>query len=152
MEIKKKSFAAYVHLAGPVWHYTFYVYVRACHVPIPLADSARAVCVGRGRFPSPAAAPDSAGRCGTVCVSPGEAAGSASSPQHPKPTSAAGLKSCPTHESPEGKKRNTFSRFSFHVVLSWDAWNHKSTQLNLVLVSLNTGRVHVINLHVENIL
>lgn len=56
--------------------------------------------MGRGRFPSPEAAPDSAGRCVSEYVSPDEVAVSVSSPQYPKPKSAAGLMSCPTHESP----------------------------------------------------
>lgn len=78
--------------------------VCVCHIPAPLADSVRAASVGLGRFPSPAAAPDSAERCASVFVSPGEAAGSVNSPQIPKPTSAAVLTSCPTHGSPAGEK------------------------------------------------
>lgn len=77
-----------------------FAYVCVCHTPIPLADTERAVGVGLGRFPSPAAVLDSVGRCVSECVSPDEAAGSVSSPQHPKLTSAAGLTSCPIHESP----------------------------------------------------
>lgn len=93
------------------------MFMCVCQIPIHLADSERAVCVGRGRFPSPAAALDSAGRCVFECVSPDEAAGSVSSPRHPKPTSAAGLTSCPTHESPGDIKAGGFA---VHAVLSWD--------------------------------
>lgn len=90
-----------------------YVCLCVCHIPTHLADSVRVAGVGRGRFPSPVAALDSVGRCVSECVSPDEAAGSASPPQHPKLMSAAGLMSCPIHESP-GEKETRCGGFTLN--------------------------------------
>lgn len=90
-----------------------YLLTCVCHIPIHLADSARALPVGPGSFLSPAAAPDSAGQCGSVCASPNGAAESVNTPRPPELRSAAVLLSCPTHESPGKRhKRNSTSKLS----------------------------------------
>lgn len=71
--------------------------------------------MGPGRRPSPAAALDSAGRCVIESVPRGEDAGTASSPQPPKPVSVAGLMSCPTHGSPGHRSWHVIILLSFII-------------------------------------
>lgn len=72
--------------------------------------------MGPGRRPSPAAALDSAGGFVIESAPRGEDAGTASSPQPPKPVSAAGLMSCPTHGSPGHPSWQMIILLSFDIV------------------------------------
>lgn len=83
------------------------VYLLTCerHIPVHATGIVRAVPVGPGSFLSRAATPDSAGQCGSVFVSPNEAAGSVNTPGTQELGSAAVRLSCPARESPGKRKQ-----------------------------------------------